>query len=66
MGNSVLPFYVGGEWRGTSSTSAVIEVRNPYDNALVGVVAQATEPDINIAVERAVVGFEKTRRLQSH
>jgi acyl-CoA reductase-like NAD-dependent aldehyde dehydrogenase len=66
MGKSVLPFFLGGEWRRSSSPQAAIEVRNPYDNALVGIVAQATEPDINTAVERALVGFEKTRRLQSH
>jgi len=66
MTDSVLPFYLGGEWRGKSSPSAVLEVRNPFDNSLVGVVAQATEADVGIAVERALAGFEKTRRLHSY
>ena len=61
-----MPFFLGGEWRCGSSPSAVIEVRNPFDNSLVGTVAQATEQDIDIAVDRALAGFEMTRRLQSH
>jgi len=60
-----MPFFLGGEWRGISSPAAIIEVRNPFDNSLVGTVAQATEPDLNTAIERALTGFEKTRRLQS-
>ena len=61
-----MPFFLGGEWRSSSSPSAIIEVRNPFDNALVGTVSQATEHDGTIAVERARAGFEKTRRLHSH
>jgi acyl-CoA reductase-like NAD-dependent aldehyde dehydrogenase len=66
MTNSAMPFFLGGEWRESSTPAAVIEVRNPFDNSLVGTVAQAMEPDVNMAVERALAGFEKTRRLQSH
>jgi acyl-CoA reductase-like NAD-dependent aldehyde dehydrogenase len=66
MTNSVLPLYLGGEWRGASSPSAILEVRNPFDNSFVGAVAKATEPEVDIAVERALVGFEKTRTLHSH
>lgn len=66
MTNSPMPFFLGGEWRSSSSPSAIIEVRNPFDNALVGTVSQATEHDGTIAVERARAGFEKTRRLHSH
>ena len=61
-----MSFFVGGEWRGSSSPSDIIEVRNPFDSSLVGTVARAAESDTNIAVERALAGFEKTRRLQSH
>jgi acyl-CoA reductase-like NAD-dependent aldehyde dehydrogenase len=65
MTTSVLPFYCGGEWRLSSSPSSLLEVRNPFDGSLVGTVAQAAEPDLRLAVERARAGFEKTRRLQS-
>ena len=66
MTSSIMPFFLGGEWRGSASPSAVIQVRNPFDNSLVGTAAQAGEADINIAVERALAGFKKTRRLHSH
>ena len=66
MTNPALPFFLGGEWRGRASSSAILEVRNPFDNSLVGTVAQATEPDIDEAIGRALEGFEKTRRLHSH
>ncbi len=66
MTNLGMPFFLGGEWRGSLSPSGVLEIRNPFDNSLIGSVAQAAESDITVAVERATTGFEKTRRLQSH
>ena len=66
MTSSALPFFLGGEWRGATSSSAVIKVRNPFDDSLVGIVTQATEQDADDAVERAHAGFDKSRRLQGH
>ncbi len=61
-----MPFFLGGEWRSSSAPASTLEVRNPFDNSVVGTAGQATEQDGRTAVERALAGFEKTRRLQSH
>jgi acyl-CoA reductase-like NAD-dependent aldehyde dehydrogenase len=66
MPSTVSPFYVGGEWRGTASDRPVAEILNPYDNSPVGRVALANEGDLQIAVERALAGFQKTKALQSY
>jgi glyceraldehyde-3-phosphate dehydrogenase (NADP+) len=59
------PFYIGGEWRKASDSQHSAEILNPYDGSLVGTVALANAEDIQSAVERAAVGFERTKALQS-
>ena len=62
----LLPFYVGGEWRGTSSDRPFANILNPYDNSLVGKVALADKRDLQTSIERALAGFQKTKSLQSY
>lgn len=59
------PFYVGGEWRHASDQLHSLDLRNPYDGSKVGTVALAGAADLQLAVERALLGFEKIRSLQS-
>jgi acyl-CoA reductase-like NAD-dependent aldehyde dehydrogenase len=66
MSSSALPFFVGGEWRAAATPQDVVEILNPYDDALVGTVGLASKQDANDAVERAFRGFQKTRSLQSY
>jgi acyl-CoA reductase-like NAD-dependent aldehyde dehydrogenase len=56
-------FLIGGEWR---SSSEVAEVRFPYNHEVVAKVCQATDADLEDAVESAVRGFQITRKLPSH
>jgi acyl-CoA reductase-like NAD-dependent aldehyde dehydrogenase len=57
------PFLVGGEKR---TSDNINEVRFPYNDAVIGRVCQASEVDIEDAIQAAVMGFEKTRRMPSH
>ncbi len=57
------PFLVGGEWR---TSDRVNEVRFPYTGEVVAGVCQASEDDVEEAIQSAVAGFEITRRLPSH
>ncbi|MCS7294855.1 MAG: aldehyde dehydrogenase family protein, partial [Dehalococcoidia bacterium] len=57
------PFYCGGEWRTSPNR---LEIRNPYNDELVGVTYTATEQDFEDAVTAAQQAFEVTRRLQSY
>ncbi len=57
------PFLVGGEWR---SSSELADVRFPYNNELVAQVYQASDADLEDAIQAAVRGFEITRKLPSH
>ena len=57
------PFLVGGEWR---TSDRINEVRFPYTGEVIAQVCQASEADIEEAIQAAVAGFEKTRRLASH
>lgn len=63
MNTSPSSFFLGGEWV-TSRSS--MQVTNPYDDAIVGTVSLASDKDIEKAIERALVGFQKTRALQSY
>jgi acyl-CoA reductase-like NAD-dependent aldehyde dehydrogenase len=63
---SVSPFYLGGEWKGAAAEDSSVDILNPFDNSSVGKVALARREDLQIAVERANQGFQKTRRLQSY
>lgn len=56
-------FFVGGEWR---SSSDVLEVIFPYDNAVSGSIYLSTEADIEDAIVSAQKGFQITRKLPSH
>jgi acyl-CoA reductase-like NAD-dependent aldehyde dehydrogenase len=56
-------FLIGGEWR---SSDDVLEVRNPYENKVVAEVFQASDDDLEEAVQAAVKGFEITRKMHSH
>lgn len=57
------PFLVGGEWR---TSDDILEVRFPYTGELIARVCQATDADLEDAVQAAVRGFEATRKLPAH
>jgi hypothetical protein len=56
-------FLVGGEWR---ASDEVLPVKFPYDGTVAGEVYMATPQDLDDAMEKAVRGFEITRRLPSY
>lgn len=56
-------FFLAGEWRKSSNQ---LEVRHPYDGALVGVTSWATQKDLEKATQKAVTAFEQTRRLTAY
>lgn len=56
-------FLIGGEWR---RSPEIAEIRNPYSCRVIGRVCLAGTEDIREAVDRAVSGFEVTRRLSSY
>ncbi len=56
------PFLVGGVWSHGRLRS---EVRNPYNDEVVGSVHLADYEDASLAIQQALTGFEKTKRLQS-
>jgi acyl-CoA reductase-like NAD-dependent aldehyde dehydrogenase len=53
---------VGGEWRRTGQT---MEVRSPYDDALIAVIHRAGPAEIEAAIAAAVRAFPITRALPS-
>lgn len=53
---------VGGQWR---KTGDVIEVRSPFDGALVALVHRAGPDEIERAIAAAVAAFQVTRKLPS-
>ncbi len=55
-------FLINGEWVATEKT---VSVTNPYTNAVVGEVCQASPADIDRAIASAVEAFGKTRLLTS-
>ena len=52
--------YVGGEW---VKTGSAVEVRSPFDNALVAVVHRAGPQEIEAAIAKATAAFQVTRKL---
>jgi len=54
---------LAGEW---VDRERVIEVRDPYDDALVDTVPRATVQDVETAMAAAVEGFEVMRRLGAY
>ncbi len=57
------PYYVAGQWK---QSDDLLEVRNPYNNDLVGTTSYATEAEVEEATRAAERAFEQTRRLSSH
>lgn len=57
------PFLVNGEWR---TGEGVLEVKNPYDQSLVGEVGLPTAKDLEDATVAAVEGFKETKNLPVH
>jgi acyl-CoA reductase-like NAD-dependent aldehyde dehydrogenase len=57
------PFYVAGEWRTGEGT---LEVRSPYDQAVVAEVGVPTDRDVEDAVRAAVGTFKESRHLPTH
>ena len=53
---------IGGKW---VDTREVLEVRNPFDNSVVSVVAKAGKKELQQAVETAGKSFDKVRMLSS-
>ena len=64
MPPETIPFILAGEKKNLSAT--VSTITNPWDNSVVGNVALATEADANEAVEKALLGFQKTKALASY
>jgi acyl-CoA reductase-like NAD-dependent aldehyde dehydrogenase len=60
---TVRPFLVNGEWR---SGAGSLEVRSPYDDAVVAEVAVPTAADVEEAVATAAATFVESRRLPVH
>lgn len=54
---------LNGEW---VDRAKKLEVRDPQDNSLVDTVPQATAEDMRAAIEAAVDGAERARRLPVH
>ena len=58
-----MKMYVGGQWIGTSET---IEVRNPYDDAVIDTVPRATRADVERALASAERGARAMAKLTGH
>jgi acyl-CoA reductase-like NAD-dependent aldehyde dehydrogenase len=56
-------FLVGGQWR---TSDDLLEVRFPFNGELVAEVYQASDQDLEDAVQAAERGFEITRKLPAH
>lgn len=55
-------YLIGKEWR---ESKDILEVKNPYNNTIVGTTFLASENDANDAVHAATLAFEETRKLPS-
>lgn len=56
------PYYVAGQWK---QSGDILEVKNPYDNRLVGTTSYAGEAEVEEATQAAERAFDQTRRLSS-
>jgi len=56
------PFLLAGEWQ---RSDRPLEVRSPYNGEVVGVTFVPSAEQVEEAIQRAVSGFEQTRRLSS-
>src|SRR5512145_3299061 len=59
----IRPFLVNGEWRTGDGT---LEVRSPYDDAVVAEIGVPTDADVEEAVATAAATFEESRHLPVH
>jgi acyl-CoA reductase-like NAD-dependent aldehyde dehydrogenase len=57
------PFYVAGEWRTGEGT---LDVKSPYDGAVVGTIGVPTDRDVEDAVVAAVDTFKESRHLPTY
>jgi acyl-CoA reductase-like NAD-dependent aldehyde dehydrogenase len=60
---SAKPFYVAGEWRTGQGT---LEVKSPYDGAVVAALGVPTDADVEDAVASAVETFPESRHLPTY
>jgi len=56
-------FLIGNDWRESKN---VLEVRNPYNNDIIGITYLAAEGDVNDAIQKAVFAFKETRKLPAY
>jgi acyl-CoA reductase-like NAD-dependent aldehyde dehydrogenase len=56
-------FIIAGKHR---KSDEIVEVRFPYNNEVIAEVYQASDADLEEAVQSAVKGFEITRKLPAH
>jgi len=63
MGQETRGFLLDGKW---ISDRKLVEVRSPYDQSVIGTVAQATRADADAASAAAVRAFEVTRKLPAY
>ena len=56
-------FLIDGEWR---TSKEQMEVRNPYDGKVVGMVYRPSARDVEDAIGSSVTAFEKTRKMPSY
>nr|WP_202449703.1 aldehyde dehydrogenase [Streptomyces sp. SID4917] len=49
--------YIGGQWTEPAKKD-LLEVRSPHDRSLVGLAAEATKPDVDLAVAAAREAFD--------
>ncbi|RNC73335.1 MAG: aldehyde dehydrogenase family protein [Desulfuromonadales bacterium] len=55
---------VGGKWTGNDRPG--IEVVNPYDNSIIGIVPEASADDVEQAIEAARLGFVEMAALPAY
>lgn len=53
-------YRIGNEWRESKN---VLEVRNPFNDDVIGTTFLATEEDVDDAIQAAGYAFEETRKL---
>lgn len=56
-------FLIGGQWH---TSPDMIEVKNPYDGELVGLVHKGSEKDLDLAISWACQAFEFTKYWPAH
>lgn len=53
-------YLIANEWRESKN---ILEIRNPYNNDVIGITFLAEETDTDDAIQAAVHAFEETKRL---